>query len=195
MKILVTMMSALLISTMAWSTEDGKLNVSKSASKITWTGKKVTGEHSGTIKIKQGTLEIADGMLTSGRVSADMTSMDCTDEMSDEYKQKLIGHLKSPDFFDVASFPDASFNLNSMEKAPTGQYIVKGDLIIKGKSNPIEFPARVTMSDNSVVVDADVTFDRAKYDVQYGSGSFFEGLGDNLIYDEVTLSIHLEAGK
>jgi polyisoprenoid-binding protein YceI len=192
-KTALTLMSVFFALATVFATGEGKLTVNKESSTVNWLGKKVTGQHGGLVSVKNGVVMVEDGVITAAKISVDMTSISVTDEMSDEYKQKLVGHLKSPDFFNVAASPTAEFNLTSFTKEATGQYTIKGDLTIKGTTLPIEFPARVKMDDSSVIVDADVVFDRSKYDIQYGSGSFFEGLGDNLIYDDVELKLHIVA--
>ena len=172
----------------------GRMNVDISSSTIQWTGNKVTGSHTGMITVKAGSVSVENGELKHADVTVDMNSMTCTDaDMSDEYKQKLIGHLKSPDFFGTAEHATSNFVLTKFTKGKDGMYDVTGVLTIKGIKNEVNFPARVQISEKSVTVDADMTFDRSKYDIRYGSGSFFDGLGDNLIYDDVELKLHVVA--
>ena len=108
---------------------------------------------------------------------------------------KLVGHLKSDDFFGVETHPTATFVLKSAEKKSGNEYTVKGDLTIKGITKSIEFPATVKVSGNTLEASAEVVIDRSKFDVKYGSGSFFDGLGDKMIYDDFTLDISLVATK
>lgn len=185
---------ALLATTSFAHGDEGRLTVNEKTSVFNWTGSKITGDsHSGTLGVKSGSITVEDGTIKSANVAIDMLSLAVTDDMSDEYKGKLVGHLKSPDFFNTAEHSTAYFVLSSFEQNKDGSYQVTGKMTIKGITNDISFPARVALSEKSVTIDANVTFDRAKYDIRYGSGSFFEGLGDNLIKDEVSVKLHIEA--
>ncbi len=170
-------------------------------SELHWYAKKVTGAHDGTVNIKSGTLEMESGKLTGGSFVIDMTTIAVTD-LSGGGKAKLEGHLNSPDFFDVANHGTAQLSLKKVKK--TGQqavsdkaqeYDVKADLTIKGKTNEVEFKAYVKNAGSGLDARASLVFDRTKYDVRYGSSSFFDGLGDKAIYDDVKLEISLKAKK
>ncbi|HBH21859.1 MAG TPA: lipid-binding protein [Cytophagales bacterium] len=167
----------------------------KEESKIEWLGKKVTGEHNGHITLKDGTLEMEDGKLVGGEFVIDMTSITNEDLKDEEYNAKLVGHLKSDDFFGVETYPTASFVITEVSQKSNTKYDIKGDLTIKGKTHAIEFPAEIVMLDDQVVSTATIIIDRSKYDVKYGSGSFFDGLGDKMIYDDFELSVRLVANK
>jgi polyisoprenoid-binding protein YceI len=147
---------------------------------LQWTGKKVTGEHSGYINLKEAKLKMKDDKIVNGKFVIDMASITNTDLTDAEYNQKLVGHLKSDDFFGVAKFPTAELVITESSAIANNQMTVKGNLTIKGITKPIEFTA--TKMDNSL--SAKIIIDRAKYDVRYGSGSFFDGLGDKMIYDD-----------
>ena len=156
-------------------------------STIEWTGKKVTGKHEGTINLKSADLSIDNGMITGGNFVIDMTSIQVTD-LSGGMADKLRGHLTSDDFFGVASHPTATLEISGSEKGEeAGTQLVKGNLTIKNITHPIEF----VTSMNGNTATAKITVDRSKYDVRYGSKSFFEGLGDNLIYDNFDLNVTL----
>ena len=159
-------------------------SVDVSNSKVTWKGYKVTGSHDGTINIKSGELEMKDGQLVGGKIIMDMASITVTD-LSGGSKGKLEGHLKSDDFFGVNSFPVAQLNINKVSsRGPAGEYKVVGDLTIKGITKEIKF--NVTTKDGMMM--ADMVIDRSDFNVRYGSGSFFDNLGDKTIYDEFDLS-------
>jgi polyisoprenoid-binding protein YceI len=195
MKKATTMMAIAIFSlTLANAKEpvtDGNVTVNTEKSNIDWKGEKVTGEHTGTIKISNGTLELKDGKLKGGEFVIDMTSLENTD-LDGEYKGKLEGHLKSDDFFGVAKFPEATLKIKSVkETAKNGVYNVTADLTIKGITNPITFTATLINTDGVIVANTNIIVDRSKYDVRYGSGSFFDNLGDKTIYDEFTLSVNL----
>ncbi len=160
-------------------------------SSITWVGKKVTGQHSGTIDFKSVDMKFdKSGVLTAANFEVDMTSIKCTDLEGDK-AGKLEGHLKSDDFFGVESHPVASFSSTMVEHKGDGQYMIKGDLTIKGKSNPIEFRSQVSSHNGHTTAKAELVVNRTLYDVKYGSGSFFDGLGDNMIYDDFNLNINV----
>ena len=158
-----------------------------SSSNIVWKGYKVTGSHEGTIQLKDGMLMMDNDVLQGGSFTIDMTTINCTD-LDGEYKGKLEGHLKSDDFFGVANHGTASLYITGSKKTGKNSYNVMGDLTIKGITKPIEFP--VSIYGNKA--NANIKIDRTQFDIRYGSGSFFEGLQDNLIYDEFDLVIDME---
>jgi polyisoprenoid-binding protein YceI len=135
-----------------------------------------------------------EGALTGGSFSIDMATLVCED-LSGEYKGKLEGHLKSDDFFGVANNPTADFTITSSIAQGPGKYKIVGDLTIKGITKEIKFPATVTEENGVYTAVADITVDRSEYDVKYGSGSFFDGLGDKVIYDEFNLAVSLSVSK
>ena len=162
-----------------------EMTVDVDKSKITWKGYKVTGEHEGTINLKSGVLMFDGNTLTGGKFEMDMTSINTTD-LEGDYKAKLDGHLKSADFFGVEKHPTAKFEITKAVKSGN-TYKVTGDLTIKEITNPITFDMTV----NGNTATANLKIDRAKYDVRYGSGSFFDNLGDKTIYDEFDLNVNL----
>lgn len=155
--------------------------------KIKWTGKKIGGSHSGYIKLKEGSLIMEDHQITNGMFILDMKSISNIDIEDKKYKKKLIGHLRSDDFFSVEKFPEAILNITESSPFENNASSVKGDLTIKGITHPIEFLAKYT--DHQF--HAKIIIDRSKYDVRYGSKSFFKNLGDKLIYNEFTMDITL----
>jgi len=175
------------LSLFAFSTAVEKKKINVEASKITWTGEKLTGSHEGTINLKDGYFEMEGGKLVGGEFTADMTSIDVTDLEGDS-KNKLQGHLNSDDFFGVKKHPTATFVINTAAEKSSGVYGISGDLTIKGKTNPIAFDLK--MKGNTATTK--LVIDRTKYDIRYGSGSFFDDLGDKTIYDEFTLDIMLK---
>jgi polyisoprenoid-binding protein YceI len=177
--------------------ESFKVDVKES--KLEWHGKKVTGEHMGLINIKGGTLQFKDDMLVGGEFEVDMKTIVNLDLESEDYNTKLVNHLKSDDFFSVEKFPIATLKITEVKshkaEKSDANYWVKGELTIKGKTNPIEFAAKVDNNEKGASASATMVVDRSKYDVRYGSGSFFEGLGDKLIYDEFDMKVSLSAVK
>ena len=170
-------------------------------SKMTWNGKKVVGEHNGTINLANGTLQVDKNKVTGGTVEVDMTSLVNLDLTDKEYNQKLVGHLKSDDFFSVEKHPRATFKITNVSpitgaKAGAPNYNVKGNLTIKGITKPVTFPATITVNNNTITAKSEaVTIDRTQYDIRYGSKSFFGDLGDKAINDEFTVGFDLVAKK
>lgn len=161
--------------------------VSIDNSKIVWKGYKVTGSHEGTIALKSGNLSFDGDRLTGGEFVIDMSSITCTD-LSGEYQGKLEGHLKSDDFFGVEAHPTAQLNITDVKSTSKNAYQIQADLTIKGLTKSIVFPASIY----GEKATANLKIDRTQFNVKYGSGSFFEGLKDNLIYDEFDLVIDVE---
>lgn len=165
-----------------------KADVTKST--VKWLAKKVTGEHSGTIGIKEGNLEVANGKVTGGKVVIDMNSIADTDLTDANWNAKLIGHLKSDDFFSVANFPTSELAITKVETAGNSLTFT-GNLTIKGVTNPTTFTATSTKDGSNTVYKGAITIDRSKFNIRYGSKSFFDNLGDKVIYDEFTLDFSL----
>lgn len=155
-------------------------------SSVKWKAYKVAGSHEGTIMISSGSLEFNGDKLTGGSFVIDMTSIECTD-LEGEGKSGLEGHLNSEDFFNTAKFSKANLELTSVKEAEDGTYDVTGNMTIKNKTNEVSFS--VTVDGNTATADFKV--DRAKFDVKYGSESFFDGLKDKVIYDEFDLAVEL----
>lgn len=192
-----TMNSAMLIAGIAiagntWAGEKTTYEIKPSVSTIEWNGKKLSGEHSGSILLKKGKVEVTDGKLTGGVFEIDMTSISNTD-LQGEWKTKLEGHLKSEDFFSSNKFPVATLEITKAEFVKDRTYNITGKLTIKGITHEITFPATVEIEKNKFAAYADITIDRTKWDVRYGSKKFFEDIGDKMIYDDFTLKVKIGA--
>jgi polyisoprenoid-binding protein YceI len=159
---------------------------------ILWNAKKVTGEHSGTIKLGGGELILTGADLTKGSFSINMTTITSTDGAG----ARLEGHLKSDDFFSVEKNPTSTFVITKVTPAAAGTVTITGNLTIKGITKPLSFPATFVVKGTSLTAVAKgVKVDRTKYDIRYGSKSFFDSIGDKAIDDEFTLDITLVASK
>lgn len=172
------------------------VKIDPTKSTLAWVGKKVTGQHSGVVGVKNGTAELNDGKLVGGTFDIDMSTIAVKDITDPKNNKKLADHLKSPDFFSAEDHPSAKFIItkaipNPAAAAGQPNYTVSGTLDIKGISNQVTFPATVTISDKTARATGTAVLDRTKWEVRYGSGKFFQGLGDKLIYDdfEVTLDV------
>lgn len=164
-------------------------------STLAWNGKKVTGEHSGTIKLADGSLTMDGAKLKGGSFDIDMSSIVCTDLTDKEYNDKFIGHMKSEDFFNTAQYPKATFKITKATSKDGKNYNVTGDLTVKGITKPVTFPAVVTTTADQAQATGKITIDRTKYDIRYNSKTFFASIGDKAIYDDFTVDFKLVAAK
>ncbi len=170
-----------------------KFKVDTQSSTLTWTGKKVTGQHTGTIAIASGELTAEGKIIKDGTFEIDLNSLAVSDIKDPKDNSKLVGHLKSEDFFAVSKYPKANFVIGFISPKSGNDYTIKGKLTIKGKTNEIEFPATITNDGKSITATAKIIVNRAKYDIRYGSKSFFDNLGDKVIYDDFELDLKLVA--
>jgi len=173
------------LSTITMLAQQKELNTK--TSKIDWLGKKVTGEHSGHISFESGQLKFDGKKLASGEFKVDMNSITCTDISNEEYNANLVGHLKSDDFFGVDKHAYSTLKTTNVQSTSDG-YKITANLTIKGKTNAVSFKA-TTKEDKLIGV---IKIDRTLYDVRYGSGKFFDNLGDKMIDDifELSFEIH-----
>jgi polyisoprenoid-binding protein YceI len=174
------------LSTLSVTAQTKKVNTSTST--INWVGKKVTGAHEGTINLKDGALVFKGKKLVGGTFVVDMTSMIVTDLKAGQGKEKLEGHLKADDFFGSDKFETATLVFKKLVTKAPNVYTVTGDLTIKGITKPVTFDLATTTN----TATANVKIDRTKYDIKYGSGSFFDSLGDKAINDNFDLAIALK---
>jgi polyisoprenoid-binding protein YceI len=167
-------------------------NVLSEKSILRWTGQKITkSSHTGVIKLKQASFSIKNDQFVGGEFVIDMTTMVEGDGSEPEKGARLIGHLKSDDFFSVEKFPTATLKIKESTKFVKDEADVTGDLTIKGITHPIKFKVK-RMGD---VFQTKVSFDRSLYDVRFGSGKFFENLGNNAIEDMIPLDVTVVAVK
>jgi polyisoprenoid-binding protein YceI len=148
-------------------------------SKVTFVGSKVTGSHDGGFKVFDGEIVVADGDPTKSTVSV---NIDTTSIWADN--ERLTGHLKSPDFFDVEKFPTARFT--STRIMPEGEsYRVDGNLELHGVTKSISFPATIEVGSDSVKANAEFVLKRFDWAIVY------PGKADDLIRDEVVVRLDL----
>lgn len=159
-------------------------------SQVVWKGFKPTGSHDGILLLKNGEIEFNEGNLKQAYFEIDMNSIECKDmPADDENNQKLVGHLKSADFFNVEEFPSASFKLTSQKTDEKGQLLLTGDLTVKEITKSISFPASLN-EDGQVItlVSAPFNINRTDYGIKYKSKNFFKDLKDKFINDEFEVS-------
>ena len=161
--------------------------VDTESSKITWKAYKVTGSHEGTINLASGNLDFNGSTLTGGAFVVDMTTINTTD-LEGEYKQKLDGHLHSDDFFGTDTHKTASLEITSVKASGKNAYDATANLTIYNITKEVNF----TISVYGSKATASLKVDRSEFDVRYGSGSFFDNLGDKTIYDEFDLVVDLQ---
>jgi len=173
--------------------------VNVNQSMLNWLGKKVTGQHNGTVNFSEGNLQVEEGKIVSGKFVFDMKSIKVLDLTDAKMNKTLTDHLISPDFFAVDSFPTSSFEITKAEMLDTpvdgNNYNISGNMTIRGISKNISFPANITVDESKVVAKGKVILDRTQWNVRYGSGKFVKGLGYKMIYDEFEVSLELTAEK
>ena len=160
---------------------------------LKWTGKKITGAHTGTINISSGNLEVEDGRIVGGDFDIDTRSIVITDIEDPEMNAQFANHLFSDDFFSVEKFPIASFTITNVTPMEGNSSRIDGLLTIKGITHSLSFDSKVDTRGNAVVAVGEIIVDRTKYEMKFRSGNFFKNLGDNLIYNEFKLQLNLEA--
>ena len=173
------------------------LKVNTERSTMKWNAKKVGGEHYGKIKLAQGTLDVKSNKLTGGTFTIDMTTIVVEDITRPESNKRLTDHLKSDDFFSVEKHAASTFKITKVTplkgKAGEPHYTITGDLTIKGITNPVTFPATVTITGKSAQAEAVIVVDRIKYDIKYRSG-LLGTAADKVIEDIFTINLKLVAG-
>ncbi|MEZ5195615.1 MAG: YceI family protein [Bacteroidales bacterium] len=185
------------------SVEGEKTNfeINTTASIVEWKGTKPTGEHVGTVNITKGKILVQDGNIVAGKFTMDMASIVNKDLEDAEWNKKLVDHLKSPDFFNTAEFPQATFELTeikeysgeALEDGSMPTHSITGNLTIKGISKSITFPAMVKMSNTQIsATTPEFLIDRTDWDIKYQSRKFFEDLKDKFIYDEIGLKLSIQ---
>jgi len=156
-------------------------------SKVEFTGSKVTGKHDGGFKAFTGTIDLVNAKPEESSVTVDI---DTASVFSDD--EGLTKHLKSPDFFDVEKFPKASFTSTKIvadTAKGAGNYTVTGDFNLHGQTKSITFPAKITVTDADVAVDAEFSINRKDFGIVYA------GKADDLIRDDVVIKLNLKSPR
>ncbi|HEX3165120.1 MAG TPA: YceI family protein [Chitinophagaceae bacterium] len=187
-----------------------KLNTADS--KVEWVGTKVTGYHVGNVPLKSGEIYVKNDQVTGGKFVLDIANMQVVGPKGSDsaMNQKLLGHLKSNDFFDVEKNPEGTFELTDVKpykgdaikdttdlrqeeiskyKVTDPTHTVSGNLTLKGVTKNIEFPARITVSGNTAEAIAKFNIDRKDWGIVY------PGKPDDLIRDAIHLGISIKAAK
>ncbi len=189
----------------------------------TWIGSKPAEKHSGTISVSEGVLSVENNQVTGGKIILDMNTVASIDMANDEEMAgKLMGHLKSADFFDVATFPTSEFVITSVEAFDAADSIevkeeyeseykpiaanefivenpthkVTGNLTLRGTTLSIAFPAKITVEEGRVKADAKFNIDRTLWGVMYGDeASVADKAKDKFIYNTVNIGLKLDSYK
>ena len=174
----------------------GTYTVNNSESSVVWKGEKMTGNHVGNIQIKSGTISFDQHLIKSGSIVLDMNSINCTD-LEGDTKKDFEDHLKDDDFFSVSKFPTATFEITGSSPYQGTEAgfncQIAGNLTIKGITNPISFPANVSVNGTTLTGKGSVSFDRTKWGIKYKSKTIFPDLGDKFIYDEISMKMTISA--
>lgn len=169
------------------------VSVNTQKSVVEWIGRKIVGQHNGTINIKEGSLITKNNLLAGGSFVIDMKSIVCTDITDENYSKKLVQHLNNEDFFNVEQFPTATLKITKVLKIKnkSNSYNLSADLTVKGITKSITFPATFKKTGNVFEGNASITIDRTLWDIKYGSANFFEGLGDKAIKNDIELKVSI----
>jgi polyisoprenoid-binding protein YceI len=174
---------------------DGNFTIDVATSSLTWRGENIVGKkHQGSILVKRGNVVISGGAITGGEVVIDMNTLTNTDLTGNE-KTKIEGHLKSADFFDTAKHGEAVYTIVSGTKKNAINYDVVGKLTIKGITHDLNCTLVVAPNGDGINVGGGFVFDRSQFDVRYGSDKFFDNLGDNMIKNEVIMTVNMQGKK
>lgn len=163
------------------------LDLNSANTKLVWVAKKVTGQHNGNINAN-GKVQIKDNLISGAEIGVDMSTITVEDIEDAESNADLVNHLKSPDFFDVQKHPKAKLLVDRAYEVGNDQYEFEGQLTIKGITNKVAG----TYSVNKGKLIGAIEFDRSKFDIRYRSASFFDDLGDKMIYDDVVIGFEVK---
>lgn len=171
------------------STFTGTKTVDTKESTFDWTAQKQvikTWTDRGTVSALSGSIVFENGQVKNGEVVVDMNSISVKSTGAGNGQDKLTGHLKSADFFDVVKYPTAKISVSKVENQ-----IAMASLTVKDVTKPVTFPIQVNEKNGIIVVSGKITIDRSQFGVKFGSTSFFENLGDNAINNDFTIDFSL----
>jgi polyisoprenoid-binding protein YceI len=175
----------------------GRHEIDTAKSNVLWTGRNINGAHTGTIRLKGGWLDVTGEPGASGEVTLDMESIANTDLTDTALNRVLIAHLNSDDFFDTVRYPIATFHLRHVTLNPHARpgninADIDGALTLKGVTADLGFPALIeVLPGGALSAEAHFDIDRTRWNVIYGSGKFYERLGQHLVHDNISLSLHI----
>lgn len=179
--------------------------VSPGTSVVMWEGYKPGRTHTGTVDVVGGSLTMQDDKLLTGSFKLDMSTITVTDLEPGKGKERLEAHLKGTeegkenDFFNIKEHPTGSFKMTkvtALENDPEANYMVYGNLHLKGITKNVGFRVQVEMAGENVVVTSPLfKIDRTEWDLKFMSNNFFDNLGDNFVEDEIGIAVNLVAAR
>lgn len=163
---------------------------------VEWAGSRTGKTHNGSLKIKEGSLDLENNVLVSGEFILNMTTIKVLDiKEGSNMNAKLVDHLNSKDFFNTTEFPEGKYVITKSEKQGD-KVAITGNLTIKNITNEVIFLAVLENTDDMLILKSDeFKIDRTKWGVEFRSGKFFDNLKDKLIYDDIVLSVKVKAKK
>ena len=163
-----------------------QLTLSSDSSKLNWVGSKVSGSHDGSFQKFTGTLYLADGKAEGGKIELviDTTSIEAD-------KAKLTRHLRSPDFFDVNTYPQATFTSTKIAKTETAgaTHTISGTLDLHGTKKSITFPVKISVTASEVTATSEFSLNRKDFGINY------QGMANDLIRDDVVIKIDIKVAR
>ena len=171
----------------------GRYEIDQAASVAEWMGRNLFNRHVGTIELGPGSIELKDGLLAGGTLAVDMTSLRCMDIAYPALNAHLVAHLKSDDFFSTEKYSNAELHILTATIRPgvkpdEPNYEIRGDLTLRGVTNPVDFSAVVARKPESAfTAQARLDIDRTLWGSIYGSAKFFGRLGQHMVNDVVHL--------
>ena len=176
-------------------------NLNLDSSSLEWIGRKITGEHNGTINFSSGYVGLDDKTIKSGIFIVDMSTIKDLDIENTTYRKYLEDHLNEKDFFDTEVYPFATLTIleqldpDSSAKSLGYNSIINCALTIKGITDSIRIPANIMILNNYATAKGSLDVDRTLYDIKYKSKSFFPDIGDKLIYNHFTLNFTIRVNR
>jgi polyisoprenoid-binding protein YceI len=167
------------------SAETHAVDVKRST--LQWHASKLGGDRTGTISLKSGSVDLDLGVISSGMFVIDMTSINNTDIENEKRRKTLVDHLKSDAFFGVATYPEGYLKILKATAFENEVSKIQAELTIKGHTHPILFEVHR----DGTSYDTELVIDRSLYNIRYGSGNFFQSLGDRIINDKFKIQVHL----
>lgn len=173
-------------------TAQNKISIDIKNSSVKWIGEKVTGTHSGTIQLKEAFFLVENEQINGGTFSIDMNTIKCTDIESPTYATKLENHLKNNDFFAVDKYPESTLEITKVIFDGIS-YMINANITIRDIQKEISFPAQFHNENGIFTANARLKINRTSHDIKYGSGTFFDELGDRMIYDDFIIEVQLKS--
>ncbi|MEX0996688.1 MAG: YceI family protein [Flavobacteriaceae bacterium] len=170
-------------------------------SQIEWEAGKLTGNHTGYLNIAKGYVALNDNNeIEAGEFVIDMSTITVTDLEGDD-KANLESHLKGTvegkegDFFNINKYPTGNFVVTGMEVAD-GKTWLQGNLTLLETTRNVKFPVNMSLDGDKMILQSEAfEIDRTEWDINFRSKSIFPNIGDKVIYDDIKLTVYLEADK